>query len=438
MNTTFNCDVIVVGAGPSGISAAVTVARQGKKVVLVDRSAYPGSKNMYGGAVYHCALENVFKENVSSIPFERVINHHTWAFLDENSSFEMTFKNSKNTHAYAIKRFDLENWLIEIAKKEGVFYCPNTLVKDLILNQGAVVGIETEIEKYYAPITIIADGANSLLAKKLNLRKDFEPKDMLLSIKIAIKLDKKTIEDRFNLKPDCSNGATKMYFGTPKAHKNLFAMTFLYTFKDTIMLGFGANMEDLAKNKLNINEVLDEIKLHPDIAPLLEGGKIIEYSAHLIPEYGYKKIPKLTTQGAILVGDAAGFINGVHFEGTNFALVSGKLAGESALLALSNKDYSQNSLSIYKQKLDKTFIMADLYSYRNIMGELRKRTNSIEIYYPKKIKEFFEIITSANCVSKSAQFRKFFFSFFKDRNIFSLLKDIKSFSKCALDVFFGR
>lgn len=442
MSTKFDADVIVVGAGPAGISAALEVARKDKKVVLLERSSYPGSKNMYGGAVYTKALKEVFQEDFDSIKYERVINSHTWSFLGETSSFEMTYKNDETMSAYAIKRFNLEKWMVEIAKNHGVFYCPNTLVVDLIQKDGAVIGVKTEQEKYYAPITIIADGVNSLLAKKIELRNDYKPKDMILSVKEAIKLDKKTIEERFNLKEDCSNGVNKQFFGTNfgklKGIKKLFMMTFLYTFKDTVMIGVGANLEDLTKNKLNINEILDEVKQHPVIAPFIKDGETIEYSAHLIPEGGYKNMPKLTTAGAILVGDAAGFVNGVHFEGTNFALISGKIAGETALHALNNTNYSEESLSIYTKKLEKSFVLQDLNSYKNVIESLRARTNSLEVYYPKKMSEFFEIITSANCTSKAQQFRRYVLKLIKDRGLGEILHDMFAFLRCGLNVFFGK
>ncbi|MBR5304397.1 MAG: FAD-dependent oxidoreductase [Candidatus Gastranaerophilales bacterium] len=442
MDTKFNADVIVVGAGPSGISAALSVAKSNKKVILVERASYPGSKNMYGGAVYTTALKEVFGDDFDKFKYERIINSHTWSFLNDTGSFEMTYKNNDAKAAYAIKRFQLESQMIEIAKANGVYYIPNTLVTNLIQENGSVVGIQTEQEKYYAPITILADGVNSLLARELKLRNDYKTHDIILSVKEAIKLDKKTIETRFNLKDDLSNGVNKQFFGSDfgklKQYKNLFMMTFLYTFKDTIMLGVGVNLADLSKNKLNINEILDEIKLHPDIAPLIKDGQTVEYSAHLIPEGGYKKIPKLTSNGVIITGDAAGFVNGVHFEGTNFALISGKLAGESALVALENGDYSQNTLSVYIKKLEKSFILKDLYSYRNVIESLYSRSDSLSRYYPKKIKELFEIVTSANCISKSKQIKEYFFSYFKDRNIIEVFKDVNAALKCVLDVFFGK
>ena len=132
MDINFNADVIVVGAGPSGIAAALSVARAGKRVILVERAAYPGSKNMYGGAVYTTALKEVFGDDFDKFKYERIINSHTWAFLNETGSFEMNFKDSSSKNAYAIKRFSLESQMIEIAKKQGVYYIPNTLVKNLI------------------------------------------------------------------------------------------------------------------------------------------------------------------------------------------------------------------------------------------------------------------------------------------------------------------
>lgn len=432
-------DAIVIGAGPAGISAAITLRKYNKNVILLERGAYPGCKNMYGGAVYKKALEEVF--NIEKLPYERVINSHSWSFLNETGSFDITYNNDIG-HSFAIKRFDLENWMVNEAKKQGVYYIPSTVVKNLIIENNQVKGIETELEKFYAPIVIIADGVNSLLAKQIGLRKKYEAKNMILTVKEAFKLDKKTIEERFNLEDNNLQGANKLYFGSDfgklKPYDNLFMMAFLFSFKDTIMLGVGCNLEDLRKNKLNINFILEEVKKHPSIKKYIKGSKPLEYSAHLIPEGGYKHLANLTTNGAMIIGDAAGFVNSVHIEGTNFAIISGKLAAQSAVEALDKKDFSKKQLNSYIKKLKNSFILKDLYSYRNVMEELQKRTNSISKYYPNKIKEFFEIVTSANCTSKSKQFRGFIKKFLTDRNILELLKDIFSGLKCAINVFFGK
>lgn len=442
MDIQYNSDCIVVGAGPSGIAAALTVAREGKRVVLLERSHYAGSKNMYGGAVYTTALKEIFRDDFDKIPYERIINSHTYSFLSDGASIDITYKNQSDKSAYAVKRFDLESKMIEIAKSKGVYFAPDTLVQSLIQKDGAVVGVKTELEEYYAPVTIVCDGVNSLLARQIGLRKKYKPKDMILSVKEVLKLDKKIIEDRFNLKEDLSNGVNKQYFGSDfgklKGIKNLFMMSYLYTFKNTIALGVGVSLEDLKQNKLNINDVLDCVKNHPDIACLIKDSETIEYSAHLIPETGYNKLPRLTSDGVILAGDCAGFINSAHFEGTNFALISGKLAGLAALNGINREDCSQANLSIYYRLLQESFVLKDLYSYRNIIDNLYSRRNSLSIYYPNKMKEFFEIITSANGVSKSSQIRKFVKDFIFQRNIIELFKDGYKFLKCALDLYFGK
>ena len=122
-------------------------------------------------------------------------------------------------------------------------FAPRTLVTGLIKQNEQVIGIETEQEKYYADIVILADGVNSLLAKSIGLRRDIKPEDVALSVKEVIKLPEKVIEERFHL--ENGYGAACRIFSGPL--KNLFALGFMYTNKDTISIGFGASVKDLRK-----------------------------------------------------------------------------------------------------------------------------------------------------------------------------------------------
>ena len=183
--------------------------------------------------------------------------------------------------------------------------------------------------------------------------------------------------DRFNL--DEANGVAYTIMGGELL--GLTALGFIYTNLDTVSIGLGITLSDLEKTNKTPYDYLEDLKNHPSIYPLIKDAEVKEYSAHLIPEGGYKKIPKLTSNGVIVVGDAAGFVNGVHFEGTNFALISGKLAGESAINALNNNDFSERSLSVYRKKLEKSFILKDLYSYRNVIEKLYSRSDSLSIYW---------------------------------------------------------
>ena len=137
----------------------------------------------------------------------------------------------------------------------------------------------------------------------------------------------------------------------------MLGLGFLYTNKDSISIGLGVTLNELAENKVKPYELLDKLKCHPSIAPLIKDGELLEYSAHLIPEGGYKCLPDLFADGVMIAGDAAMMVNNMHWEGTNLAMMSGKFAGETALHALLEEDYTAETLSHYQQRLEQSFVM---------------------------------------------------------------------------------
>ena len=126
----------------------------------------------------------------------------------------------------------------------------------------------------------------------------------------------------------------------------------------------------------------------------------------------------------MVAGDAAMLVNNLHWEGTNLAMMSGKLAGETAVVALSKNDFSENSLNRYAEELEKTFVIKDLKTYRDLMDIAHSRKNSFFGYYLKKINSFFEMFTSVNSVPKRTLYWNFIKSLFKDRGIKELFKDL--------------
>lgn len=412
-------DVIVVGSGPAGVSAAVTVARGGKKVVLVERSSFSGAKNMYGGVIYSHAAAEIFP-NYKEAPIERYVGAHSYALLSESDSTNISYKNhNEKENSFITIRAKWDKWCVEQAIKEGVYYAPDTLVRELILQDGKVMGITTDVEDYFADVVIIADGVNSLLAKQLGLRQDIKPKNVALGVKEVIKLPAEVIDQRFGLINH--EGCAIELVGGPL--KDMFGLGFIYTNKDSISIGMGVSLEDLKAKKIKPYELLEKLKAHPFVADYIKGGELLEYSAHLIPEGGYDCVPKLYTDGAMVVGDAAMLINNVHFEGTNFAMISGKLAGETALEALEHHDFSSNILCLYEKKLQNSFILKDMKTYRHVIKELTGRTSSFLGYYPQKINEFFEIFTCADGIEKKGKFQKFTKDFFRKRSLSELVKD---------------
>lgn len=423
-------DVVIVGAGPAGIAAAITLAKAGKEVVVLERGDFAGSKNMFGGAIYTQPTEEFFPEFWKEAPVERFNSEHRYALLSGDSGVTIGYKNDEHTKeqhysSFTVKRPKWDRWCAEKAEEAGAFIVPQTLVTGIIKEDGKVVGVKTEQEDFRAKVTILADGVNSFLAKNMGMHPEIKPEDVALGIKEVIKLPEETINDRFN----CENGSGVIYtiIGGPLA--NMMAMGYIYTNKESVVVGLGASLADLKKHKIKPYELLEKLKKHPTIRPLIAGGELLEYSGHLIPEGGYRAVPKLYTDGLLIAGDAAMFVNNVHWEGTNLAMVSGKFAAETAIEAIEKDDFSANTLSLYKKKLDESFVMKDLKSYKDVAHFAEENSDIVMGFYPDKINEFMELFVSVDSIPKSKKYKDFIAGAFKDRPIPALMVDFMKFAK---------
>ena len=421
MNNNNKTQVIVVGGGPAGISSAITIAKSGIEVILIERGNFSGSKNMFGGAIYTQPTNEIFPDFEKTAPLERNNIKHNYTILNENDSTTITYRdNEEHSNSYSVIRSKFDRWMAEEAKKAGVILVPQTVIEELIVENKKVIGVKTELENYYADIVILADGVNSLLARQIGLRKDYNPKDVALGVKEVIKVPKEKINERFNLSDN--EGCITEIFGYPMLGE--LGLGYMYTNKDSVTIGLGITLSELIKTKTKPYELLDKLKAHKSIAPFIDGGEVLEYSAHLIPEGGYKKIPKLYDNGVLVVGDSASLVNNLHWEGTNLAMVSGKLAGETVIHAFKEKNFTKSTLSLYKKKLDKSFVMSDMKSYKDLMTIMHKNSSSFLDFYLRKINKFFKMFIEVDSIAKKNKFRNFIFTALKERGIFGLVKDV--------------
>lgn len=413
-------EVIVVGGGPAGISCAITLARAGKQVILIERGKFSGSKNVFGGAIYAQPTREIFPDFEQNAPLERKNIEHKYALLGEEDATVISYKKRhENPVSYTVIRGKFDRWMADEAKKAGVILVEETVVRELIVQDGFVKGVRTELEEYYSDIVVLADGVNSLLAKQIGLRGDLSPEDVALSVKEVIKLPQEVINERFHVNDD--EGCIYEIFGGPML--GMLGLGFLYTNKNSVSIGLGVTLIELIEKGIRPYDLLDKLKSHPEIAPLIKDGELLEYSAHLIPEGGYKKVPLLFGAGVMVCGDAAMFVNNMHWEGTNLAMISGKIAGETAVIALGKQDFSETALSHYQEELENSFIIKDLRTYKDLMGGIQERVEEFLGYYPKKINSFFEMFTSVDSVPKREKYHKFIKSIFTDRKISELFKD---------------
>ena len=246
-----------------------------------------------------------------------------------------------------------------------------------------------------AHVVVLADGANSLLAKQADMHVEWDPIDQALVAKELIALPPGTIEDRFQLPTGL--GAAYEIFG--ESTWNHLGYGFIYTNKESLSIGTGALLQDLIESGHNVNDMLDRFKKHPAIAPLIAGGETIEYSAHLIPEFGYKKLPRLFADGVLVVGDAAGLVNPINREGANLAMISGKLAGQTVRFARERDDSSIATLSRYRELLDASIVLKDLHKVRNATHFAHERPHLL-VDYPELISSIAKTYLTVDGASK--------------------------------------
>ena len=367
MKRTF--DAIVVGAGPAGASAALAMARSGLDIALIERGTFPGEKNMFGGVLHRLsALEEFFPDFWNQAPLERHIVKKNLTFLTQDSSFNVNFDTKQSDtppyNGYTIFRPKFDRWLAQEAVKAGATLLTHSTVDTVLREQGRIVGVRllrdgTELR---APIVIAADGVLSFIARKAGLRtRAFEPSQMAVGIKALIDMPKEVIDDRFSLV--CGQGASNEIVGCTAGVRG---GSFLYTNYDSLSLGMVLHLSSLSESGKTPYDLLNAFMNQPQMAKLLRGGRLLEYSAHLVPEGGYGMMPELVGDGIMVAGDAASMciVTGLNLEGINLASQSGVLAGKAAIQAHAHKDFSCEGLSAYRDMLKDSFVLKDLELYR--------------------------------------------------------------------------
>lgn len=362
-------DVIVAGAGPAGSSAALAAAQSGAKVLLLERGAYPGAKNMVGGMMHTQVLEDLVPEYWKEAPLERPVGHQRVMFTSDGASVTLDVANQAFLehpfNGYTVLRGKFDPWLAGKAEEAGATLVCDAVVDDLIFDNDTVVGVRVHRDEgeVYGKVVVLADGINSLLAQKANLYQKPDKACYSLGVKELWALDHDEINRRFGLIGD--EGAAYACIGD--FGRDIPGGAFIYTNKDSVSIGVVCEPEALAAQKLTADEVLERFKAKPETNRLIEGARFVEYSGHLIPEGGYDRMIGLSSNGVLLAGDAAGFgVNtGLVLMGMNLAIDSGKIAGRVAASAARSGDVSKGSMGAkYEQALMGSVALAEMKKHR--------------------------------------------------------------------------
>ncbi len=381
MDEKFDC--IIIGAGVAGLAAAMTLARNNKKFLLIEKGEFAGSKNVSGGVLWGSDLAKLVPEYwEEDAGWDRFINQRRLTFMDEQSSFSVDFKSAHfNETPYTgvvVLRSKFDRWLADKVQEAidesdyamDSFIATNILVEEVLMENGQAVGIRTGDEKFYAESIIIAEGVNNLLTRQVGLQDKYVPADHILTgVKEIIRFDQKVLEDRFQLRG--KSGMSNEFVGF--ATDGIEGGGFLYTNKDSISLGLVLGLKDLREKEKKPYDVLNTFKKHPAIADIIQGGEVVEYSAHVVSSGDKRVMPEKLYKGGLLVcGEAANLLMnaGKAIQGMDYAMRSGILAAETIIEAKDSDDFSESKMKTYQNSLSDSYVMKDINNFQEAVHML--------------------------------------------------------------------
>ncbi|MGH2442951.1 MAG: FAD-dependent oxidoreductase, partial [Chloroflexota bacterium] len=323
-------------------------------------------------------------------------------------------------NAFTVLRARTDPYFAKMAEDAGAFLIADTQVTDLIWQDGRIAGVRTGREgDLFADVVLDAEGINAFAAVKAGLRKDYTMDNAALAVKEVHALPQEVINQRFNVGDN--EGVTILLMG--EFSHEMMGSGFIYTNKDTLSIGFGAIVSHMVETKLRPNDLIEEMKAHPAIKPLLEGSELKEYLGHLIPEVRFEELPRPYGPGYMLLGDAAGFVNFMYQEGSNLAITSGKFAGETAIAARAKGDFSAESLSAYHRKLQDSFVLKDLRDLQRAPGFFRTHREFFGTY-PRMVNEAARDFLTVDQMSKKERRSEIFRSVRRRRPLWRVAKDM--------------
>ncbi|NJC33645.1 electron-transferring-flavoprotein dehydrogenase [Sphingomonas jejuensis] len=373
-------DVVIVGAGPAGLSAAIRLKQLGDvSVCVLEKGSEVGAHILSGAVIDPIGLDELLPDWRDSCPLARtpVTENHHWVLTQAGKSefphaLMPPFMNNKGTYTGSLA--NTCRWLAEQAEALGVEIFPGFAAAEILFNDdGSVKGVATGDMgvardgthkpdyqpglELHAKYTFFAEGVRGHLTKELkrlfDLERDCQPQVYGLGMKELWDID------------PAKHVPGKVVHTQGWPLDDAWGGGFIYHQADNqVALGFVVALSYKNPHLSPFGE-FQRWKHHPEIAALLEGGTRVSYGARAINEGGWQSVPKLVFPGGALIGCSAGFVNVPRIKGTHTAIKSGMLAAEAAFEAI-GADRQADELSAYPAALNKSWIATELKKVRNV------------------------------------------------------------------------
>jgi electron-transferring-flavoprotein dehydrogenase len=380
-------DVIIIGAGPAGLAAAIRLGQlnqqQGKnlKICVLEKGAAVGAHILSGAVFEPRALQELLPDwQMRNAPLNTPVTHDKFLLLTQHTSWRLPIPSLlHNQGNYIISLGKLCRWLAEQAQALGIeIFTGFPAAQMLYDEQGQVCGVVTGDFgldkngqptaryqpgiKLFAKQTLLAEGCRGSLTKMLKQRFQLQPPQHPQTYGIGIK-------ELWEVDPAQHQAGTVLHtVGWPLTN-DTYGGSFIYHLENNrVAVGIVIGL-DYENPYLDPFQELQRFKTHPAIRPLFENGKRIEYGARAINEGGWQAIPKLTFPGGMLIGCAAGFLNVPKIKGSHTAMKSGMIAAETVFAAFHQQRHGE--LSEYTANLQNSWIWPELHRARNIRPAFR-------------------------------------------------------------------
>jgi electron-transferring-flavoprotein dehydrogenase len=382
---TLDVDVLIVGGGPAGMSAALRLAQLQKQrggaplsIAVLEKARDVGAHMLSGAVLDPRALRELVPDFAErGAPIGASVRHDHVYFLTRGSNFEfpITPPPLRNHGNFIISLSRFVKWLGGLVEAEGIDIFTGFAAAEILYEENRVVGVRTgdrgigrhgEIKPTFEPgvdirarVTILTDGVRGNLTKglvrRLGLGEGRSAPQYALGIKELWELPKDRVRE----------GTVIHTMGYPLRMEE-FGGGFIYGLPDgLISVGFVTGL-DYRDPMFDPHVAFQHFKRHPLVAALLRDGQMVRYGAKALPEGGWHTVPRVYADGVLIAGDAAGFLNSLRLKGIHLAMRSGMLAAESAFDAVRAGDASAASLQSYERRIAASDVKTELFPVRNV------------------------------------------------------------------------